>query len=229
MLNISRDTARRDIIKLVEEGTAIRTHGGIALPHFRKEIKAYKERLTFASRQKYLIGKEASTYIMDGELCFIDVSTTIKFLCEHLKVSSTLYTHSLDNAEILSKKENVELHLLGGTFNQKNRFFYGPEMTSQLNDICFDKAFFGSAGISSDGIYFADQEDAYIKKIVSKRAKHVFLLADYEKFNNTSYYKAMSFSDIDTLITDKEPPKNIVQLLNNHGVKVEIVTEEVEK
>lgn len=229
MLNISRDTARRDIIKLVEEGTAIRTHGGIALPHFKEEIKAYKERLTTASKQKHLIGKEASTYIMDGELCFLDVSTTIKFLCEHLKVNSTLYTHSLDNAAILSTKENVELHLLGGTFNQKNRFFYGPEMTSQLNDICFDKAFFGSAGISSDGIYFADQEDAYIKKIVSKRTKQVFLLADYEKFNHTSYYKAISFSDVDTLITDKEPPKNIVELLNNHGVKVELVTEGVEK
>ncbi|GAA5415291.1 HTH-type transcriptional repressor GlcR [Paraliobacillus ryukyuensis] len=228
MLDISRDTARRDIIKLVEEETAIRTHGGIALPHFKEEIKAYKERLTTASKQKYQIGKEASTYIMDGDLCFLDVSTTIKFLCEHLKASSILYTHSLDNAEMLSTKEFVELNILGGNFNQKNRFFYGPEMISQLNDICFDKVFLGSAGISSDGIYYADEEDAYIKKIVSKRAKQVFLLADYEKFNHTSYYKAMSFLDVDTLITDKEPPGNFIELLNNHGVQIELVREGVE-
>jgi len=229
MLNISRDTARRDIIKLVEEGAAIRTHGGIALPHFKEEIKAYKERLTTDSMQKLLIGKFGATYIADGDLCFLDVSTTIKFLCEHLRVNSVLYTHSLDNAEILSTKENVELHMLGGTFNQKNRFFYGPEMISQLNDICFDKAFLGSAGISNDGIYFADHEDAYIKKIVSKRAKHVFLLADYEKFNHSSHYKAMSISDIDTLITDKEPPENFMQLFKRYGVKVELVAEGVEK
>jgi DeoR/GlpR family transcriptional regulator of sugar metabolism len=35
----------------------------------------------------------------------------------------------------------------------------------------------------------------------------------------------MSLSDIDTLITDKESPKNYIELLNNHGVKVELVTE----
>jgi len=84
-------------------------------------------------------------------------------------------------------------------------------------------------GISNDGIYFADHEDAYIKKIVSKRAKHVFLLADYEKFNHSSHYKAMSISDIDTLITDKEPPENFMQLFKRYGVKVEVVAEGVEK
>ena len=30
--NISRDTARRDILKLVDEGVAVRTHGGITKP-----------------------------------------------------------------------------------------------------------------------------------------------------------------------------------------------------
>jgi DeoR/GlpR family transcriptional regulator of sugar metabolism len=225
MLNISRDTARRDIIKLVEEGTAIRTHGGIALPHLKQEIKAYKERLTTASKQKLLLGKEGSTYINDGEICFLDVSTTIKFLCENLHASPIIYTHSLDNAEVLSTKENAEVHLIGGIFNHQNRFYYSPETASQLNDVYFDKAFFGAAGILSDGVYFANQEDAYIKKIVSKRAKQVFLLADFEKFNQSSHYKAMSFSDIDTLITDKEPPQDFVEILKNHKVEIEIIKE----
>ncbi|WP_462413651.1 DeoR/GlpR family DNA-binding transcription regulator [Neobacillus sp. Marseille-QA0830] len=229
MLDISRDTARRDIIKLVEEGTAIRTHGGIALPHFKEEIKAYKERLTTASKQKYLIGKEASTYITDGDLCFLDVSTTVKFLCENLQVRSTVYTHSLDNAEVLSTKESMEVHLLGGTLNQKNRFFYSPEMAAQLNDIYFDKVFLGAAGLLSDGVYFANQEDAYIKRMVSNRAKQVFLLADFEKFNQSSHYKAMSFSHIDTLITDKEPPEEFIEILKNHKVEIEIVTEGVKQ
>lgn len=229
MLNISRDTARRDIIKLVEEGAAIRTHGGIALPHFKEEIKAYKERLTTASKQKLLIGKKASTYIMDGELCFLDVSTTVKFLCENLKVRSIIYTHSLDNAEVLSTKANAEVHLLGGTLNQKNRFFYSPEIMAQLNDIYFDKVFLGAAGLLNDGVYFANQEDAYIKKIAAKRAKQVILLADYEKFNKSSHYKAMSFSHIDTLITDKEPPQEFIGVLKNHKVEIEIVTEGIEK
>lgn len=42
---ISRDTARRDVLKLVEQGAAIRTHGGIALPTLNETILAYRERI----------------------------------------------------------------------------------------------------------------------------------------------------------------------------------------
>lgn len=50
--NISRDTARRDIVRLVDEGVAIRTHGGIAVPSIRTEIKDYKSRLSINSEEK---------------------------------------------------------------------------------------------------------------------------------------------------------------------------------
>ncbi|MBE0344459.1 DeoR/GlpR transcriptional regulator, partial [Paenibacillus sp. 28ISP30-2] len=66
MLGISRDTARRDFIKLVDEGAAIRTHGGIALPQFKDKIKAYKERVHASSEDKYKIGKIAASYINKG-------------------------------------------------------------------------------------------------------------------------------------------------------------------
>ncbi|MCQ6281712.1 DeoR/GlpR family DNA-binding transcription regulator [Bacillus sp. EB600] len=225
MLNISRDTARRDIIKLVEEGTAIRTHGGIALPHLKDEIKAYKERLHTSTKEKYLIGKAGSTYIQEDELCFLDVSTTVKCLCEALEVPSTLYTHSLDNAEVLSNKKNIKVHLIGGALNFENRFFYDPDIAIKLNNIYFDKVFLGATGFLEDGVYFANREDAYIKKIVAKRSKQVILLADYEKFNHTSRYKGFSFSSIDTLITDKEPPPIFLEKLEKSDVEIEIVKE----
>ena len=42
--NISRDTARRDIIKLVNEGLATRTHGGITLTSLHSPIDNYHNR-----------------------------------------------------------------------------------------------------------------------------------------------------------------------------------------
>ena len=39
MFNVSRDTARRDILKLIDQGSAMRTHGGISLPILKNTIK----------------------------------------------------------------------------------------------------------------------------------------------------------------------------------------------
>src|SRR4029453_4670058 len=45
LLGVSRDTARRDIVRLVQEGVVIRTHGGVASPKLQKRIASYEDRL----------------------------------------------------------------------------------------------------------------------------------------------------------------------------------------
>ncbi|TKH36348.1 DeoR/GlpR transcriptional regulator [Paenibacillus polymyxa] len=226
LLNISRDTARRDIIKLVHEGGVIRTHGGIALPLLKEEIRAYKERVTSATKQKMLIAKAASEYIADGDVCFMDVSTTIQLLCGQLDKNLTVYTHSLDNAEALSAKSEININLIGGKFNHENRFFYDYDTAMQLNDVFFDKAFLGAAAIMEDGVYFANRDDALVKKLVSRRAREVFLLADFKKFNLTSPFKGLNFSEIDILITNQDAPKHSLLMLQDSGVEVIKVLEE---
>lgn len=49
LLNVSRDTARRDIIKLEERGSIIRTRGGAILPTLSKEMPTYEQRLQKAT------------------------------------------------------------------------------------------------------------------------------------------------------------------------------------
>ncbi|WP_268958437.1 DeoR/GlpR family DNA-binding transcription regulator [Paenibacillus apii] len=220
LLDISRDTARRDIIKLVEEGAAIRTHGGIALPFFKEEIKAYKERAAAASAQKLEIARTANAYIGKGEVIFMDVSTTIRELCAEIREKITVYTHSLDNAEVLAGNTDVELQLLGGKFNYDNRFFYNESQAEQLSEIYFDKAFLGAAAIMEDGIYFANREDALVKKLVAGRAGKVFVLTDSQKFNLTASFRGMEFSDIDILITDESPPEHLLPVLRESGIEL---------
>ena len=42
IMGVSRDTARRDIIKLAESGKVVRTHGGITLPQTPRLPECYK-------------------------------------------------------------------------------------------------------------------------------------------------------------------------------------------
>ncbi|MDQ0860374.1 DeoR/GlpR family DNA-binding transcription regulator [Bacillus sp. V2I10] len=222
MLHISRDTARRDIVKLAEQGAAVRTHGGIALPIIKEEIQAYKNRLTSFSKEKHLIGKYSAGLIGNHDLCFFDVSTTIKFLCDHLETPATIYTHSLDNAESLSENENADFHLLGGRLDRTHRFFYEPEFRTAIESITFDKAFIGACAIGEDGIYYETKEDRIIKKTAAERSKQVFLLADYNKFNQESKYRAFDFSMIHVLVTDRRPPAKFQEILREHNVKIMI-------
>ncbi|WP_054709416.1 DeoR/GlpR family DNA-binding transcription regulator [Bacillus sp. JCM 19041] len=166
LLDISRDTARRDIIKLVNEGSAVRTHGGIASTFYKQEVKKYKDRgflnrKDHASQSKIAIAERANQMIHSKDMCFFDVSTTITFLSELVEEETIIFTHSLDNAGRLVEKDHVELHLLGGKFHKKNRFFYDLFHFNELiKDLHFDRVFIGAAGITEEGVYFADREDA---------------------------------------------------------------------
>lgn len=224
--SISRDTARRDIVKLVDEGVAVRTHGGITLPEVFSEIRYYKERINMNSTVKIELAKKASNYLKNKQVCFFDVSTTLNELCDYVESNIYVFTHSIDNMERLYKKE-CDVSILGGKLNKNNRFLYGAETILQLENIHFDIAFLGAAAIQKDGIYVEDQEDSYIKKKVSERADLVCVVADDSKFLKTSKFKGARLSDIDILITNKIPPKEILESLEADNVKIEILEDHV--
>lgn len=117
--NISRDTARRDIICLVEQKIALRTHGGITLPTVQL-CQSFKERANLKNSNKDLLGKVASSYIKKNAICYLDTSTTVQYMCKYIKEKSTIYSNSIDIIEQLKDNATLDLHLLGGKLNPVN-------------------------------------------------------------------------------------------------------------
>lgn len=220
MFGVSRDTARRDIVKLIEQGAAVRSRGGISLPVLKNTIKNYRERLEAYSKEKRDIAKRALEFILDGEHYFFDVSTTVSFLAQYVNKNITVFTHSLDNIEILSEKKDVHVYSMGGCLNKQNRFFYNPDCMSYINGVKFDAAFLGAASITKDGIFYADEEDAYIKRLICKNSSKVIVLADCEKFNKVSYFKGLNWDDIDMIITDRMPSDEFIHIMEEKGIQL---------
>ncbi len=52
LLQVSRDTARRDLVKLEEQNAIIRTRGGAILPTVHQKIQSYSGRLKTVSEEK---------------------------------------------------------------------------------------------------------------------------------------------------------------------------------
>ena len=220
MFEVSRDTARRDIVELIKQGAAVRSRGGISLPVLKNTIKNYRERLEAYSDEKRNIAKRALEFVSEGEHYFFDVSTTVSFLSQYVDKNITVFTHSLDNIEILSEKKDVCVYSMGGCLNKENRFFYNPDCMTYINGVKFDVAFLGAASITKDGIFYADEEDAYIKKEVCKNSSKVIVLADYEKFDKLSYFKGIDWEQIDMLVTDGMPPDEFVRIMEAQDIKI---------
>lgn len=72
IFGVSRDTARRDIVRLTKEGSVLRTHGGIALPKKRRIAEYYELRINDKVEEKQRIAKAAAKLIHSEDVCYFE-------------------------------------------------------------------------------------------------------------------------------------------------------------
>jgi len=221
LCNTSRDTARRDLVKLEERGSILRTRGGALLPTIIKEIKSYKDRISNDSKEKKAIAKLAASLIKNGDRIIMDTSTTVQACSEFLQVDNcTVITNSINQADILSNKPEVNIHLLGGKLNQEQRFLYGPSVISMLSNYYVDKVFIGICGLTEEGIMVAFEEEGFIMKKMIEQADQVIVLVDSSKFGKKGFFKVADLSQIDIIVTDKLPDKSLIDVFNHYEINI---------
>lgn len=167
------------------------------------DVPDFFDRMTPLSIAKQLMIENAMSYIPKNGTVFIDVSTSLFYLCQKLTFPCRVLTHSLDNAFVLAQKNQIELNVLGGTLDHNNRFFSSDSLNEQLEFIKIDVAFLGAASIENDGFYVKESRNAELKRHILSRTRTNILVAETNKFNRTSTYKGGNLEDIDVLITDK--------------------------
>ncbi|MCY9370392.1 DeoR/GlpR family DNA-binding transcription regulator [Bacillus haynesii] len=221
LFGVSRDTARRDLVKLQEQGAIIRTRGGAIMPTVHDEVKDYSGRLGMVSEEKSMIGKAAASLIREGDRIILDASTTVQSCAEHLPyVNCTIITNSINLADVLSSRKGADIHLLGGKLQKEHRFLYGASVIEKLSCYHVDKALIGVVGVSEHGLTIAHEEDGMVKRKMISQAKQVIALADHSKIGRTDFYRYAELSDIDLLITDRLPSKPFQKLLDEHDVEL---------
>jgi DeoR/GlpR family transcriptional regulator of sugar metabolism len=186
----------------------------------KTSICSYKERLNLNVREKISIVQKAINFIHNNGTYFFDVSTNVQFLARDLNKKVTIFTHSLDNFNILSEKDNVSVNLIDGEFNNKNRFFYRIDYEKCFEGVEFDSAFLGAGAIRSDGIYYENEEDALIKREVVKRSKKVILLAEHQKYEKTAQYKGVDLDKVDIIIVDPISVSSFTEIIETQNIKI---------
>lgn len=221
LYQVSRDTARRDLVNLEKQGSIVRTHGGAILPTTKEEVKNYSERLLSNVEEKHKIAKLASSLIKERDTVILDTSTTVQACAELLEDKNcNIITSSINVADILSKKSKIKTFLLGGKLDNEHRYLYGSATVNMLSYYFADKAILGALAISSNGITVADDEDAAVVRKMIEQSKESIVLVDHRKFNKTASFKVCDLSSISLIITDAYPDEEFMKILEENNVNL---------
>lgn len=221
LFEISRDTARRDIVKLSQNKSVVRSYGGISLATFQKKYENYQNRSQEDIAHKKSIGTAAAKMILEHEMIYLDVSTTVNFIAQSIDSKPvTIVTNSIDTAYVSAQSNDAIVHLLGGTLNKSSRHLSGYSTIEKLKDFHFNKVFLSAAGVTDKGLYYLFEEDIHFKRELIKHADQVILLVDQSKFGQQQKYYALALDAIDTLITNDEPPAELQKALITNGVQI---------
>ena len=211
---VSKDTIRRDFALLSQRQLVRRTHGGL-LPLNKEPGPSYLDRSRKANKEKTAMAQKALQLIQDGQVIFLDVSTSMTLLAGMLNKDVTVYSHSLDNAIQLSSHFQVDVHLLGGKFYPKNRFYYDANQAHILDNLRFDLAFFGASSLANGEVTFEDAEDVAVKSLVFERTRTKVLVAESAKFHQHANYYLARFQQFDYWITDQKPSPDILKQIGS--------------
>lgn len=226
--NISKSTVRRDLSEILKDSNLQKTYGGITLKNKsdnRKYLTSFNERNIENIDKKLAISKKAATIVEDNDIIFIDSGTTTFYMADYLdKINNlTILTNNLEVIFRAAKYKNINLISLSGTLNRETLSFVGTTSISTIKKFNMSKAFMATTGFSIlNGVTNSSPLESDIKRTVISKSSKIILLADSSKFNSVSLMTYCDLEDIDILITDKMPDKEIKDYLFDKKISIEI-------
>jgi DeoR/GlpR family transcriptional regulator of sugar metabolism len=205
MFSVTDETIRRDLRALEEEGVLMRSYGGAFVQSGVENLIDSSIRSTVYTEEKSFIAEKCKHIIQNGDVILLDNSTTTFFIAKAVQdMRLTLITNSLPIINLLSQKENIHLICIGGFFSSKEHAFYGSKAQNALEEYYVDKAFFSCRSLSLDhGVTDSNDDWAQMRKTIIERSKERYLVADYTKFNETSFINICGFDRLDAIFTDR--------------------------
>lgn len=207
LLFASESSIRRDFTVLEKAGFIKRSYGGAELIRARKSVLPFTTRAHDYAEAKKRIARKAAELINDGDVVFIDSSSTGYFLAMEIldRADITVVTNSIEIQILLSRGEAV-VHSTGGTLSRYNRIcLVGANAEKTFEEINADIAFFSTKALSYDGmITDCTQEEVFVRRSMLKNSTKKVFLVTAEKIGNTSSFKQCALSDIDILVSDRD-------------------------
>ena len=207
-LFVSLPTVRRDLSELARQGLIVRNRGGARRLTDGHEHIPFAFRVGFKTQEKKQLSQAAAALVRDGDTIFLDESTTffpiVDFLCEYKQI--TVVTNSIP-LSVLLKKAQIRAYCLGGDLEAEDNAFYGSYTQLMAEYFNFDLMLFSSTGVNAAGEIVDHSLDAtMLRRVIIRRSKRCVFVCDGEKFFEESRFSCAPITEMDAVITNREPP-----------------------
>ena len=207
-LYVSEPTVRRHLTLLEKKGLILRTHGGAILNNQNSPLYL---RIPNAKEEKKHLAESAVKLLSNGNIIFLDGSSTALYLVPLLKKFSTLLvaTNSLKTSIALTEL-NIENIMLGGKVNLSDFTCTDQEAISSLRKINADYFLFSCSALSEDGLLSDNSRDhCFFCTECMHYAKNSVLLIDDSKLNKTARYNICSLNEIEYCLCNIPLPNHL--------------------
>ena len=209
--DVSSATIHRDVAILAKRDAVERVRGGLIYnetPAPSGNAAAYQERVVTRRPEKIMVAQKALHVIEEGDIIFLDSSTTVYELAlllthgefDHL----TIITNAIPVMHLFRKfPAHWSLIGLGGNYDPQLNSILGISALEQLARYNVTKAFVSGFGLDDKTATTNHEHQAEILRKVLDAADKRYLLIDHTKLGRKGLYRIAARGGFDAIITDR--------------------------
>ena len=222
--NVTEDSIRKDLAILQKQGLLKKTYGGAVKIKNRMHDVYVSERLGKNMEQKQVLANKAYECIQDGDMIFLENSTTnieLARLIFQTKRNITVVTNMIEILMLATHTSYDKFVFIGGNLNPEKDAFIGAVTNEQIEKYHFDKAFVSTVAVdlASERVYNNDVEGALTKKTVIASSARSYLLLESKKLEMEGGYEFALLDQFTKVILDNQPEEKDVLFYQEHGIE----------
>ena len=218
---ISETSIRRDLEILERSGFLRKTYGGAVLLEGGNEVISLDARQQTEREAKEKIARKATDCIENGDVVFLDSSSTALAMAPYLKhfTNLSVITNGIRIACELAEAPELKVYCLGGRIASHTYSANGALTLRALQDMRADKLFLSPKAVE-DGVYCASEEETAVRRAMMERSRKTFVLCSANKLGKYAAFKLCPLEDIHVLICDSLPSGTWISRMEESGVRL---------
>ena len=208
---ISSATIHRYAEELSRRDAITRVRGGLSFNRSespREDTVAYLDRVVTNRKEKIAAARNALSVIAEGDIVFLDSSTTVYELALLLREANFSHlTIATNSVSIIQNFRKFPAHYvligLGGSYDPNLNSILGSETIEQLSHINITKAFISAFGIDDKNVTTNHERQAELLKHVLSSADKRYLIVDNMKFGRRGLYRISAKGGFDAIFTQR--------------------------
>ena len=173
--------------------------------------------------EKQQIGKLAAYMVKGCRTIMVDSGSTTLSMIKQLEKQQdlTIITNCIRIANELLNRPDIHTIIIGGDLNPETLSIMGYDALHMIKHYNVDILFLGTAALSIEkGMMSPYSIEAMLKKEMITSANKVVLLVDSSKIQKFALYSFSEITNVSTIITDENIPRQIKERLENLGIEV---------